>query len=316
MKLTRRTQDSHWPSTRTAIIGALGIPFVYILVATAYILFSGHVAAMFAQDAKELAAIESIKGFVFVLVTGSLLFVLCFLWRRKMQRQTMLLVQSEKDSVVAMASASVAHDLNNLLMALSGLLEGLEDQEQGNEFLITMRKGLQVGIDELSQLSKSLVQTARQLEPNEKQEIELSERLLAIVRLLKKHPDVQKCKLKADHICPVRIYMNATLFEQVVLNLVINAAQAAGPNGVVELSLRQRDGTVVLQVDDNGPGINPMEYERIFSPGYTTKDNGSGLGLLCVRAFADSCNARISIERSKLGGAAFLIQIPAKESGK
>ena len=305
---------AHWRSRQSPLMGALAIPLVYVAVATAYIFFSGRIAAMIAQNAQELAAIESAKGYVFVLVTGVLLFILCFLWLRRMHVQTTLLVQSERRSVAGMASASVAHDLNNLLMALCGLLEGLKGQEQGNAFLISMREELEVSIDALSHLSKSLVRAARQFEPDAEQEIQMAEWLPLIVKLLSKHPDVRKCALKVHDICPARIRLNASLFEQAVLNLVINAAQAAGPDGRVEVSLRPGDGTLVLRVEDSGPGVDPREYGRIFAPGYTTKTNGSGLGLLCVRAFADSCNAMISVERSQLGGAAFLVQMPARQT--
>lgn len=314
MKLKNRPQDSHWRLKQTPIVGALAIPLVYVVVAAAYIFFSSRIAAMFAHDAQELATIESIKGFVFVLVTGVLLFVLCFLWRRRLQGQTMLLVQSERKAGAGMASASIAHDLNNLLMVLSGFLEELKGQEQGNDFLVTMCEELEVSIDALSELSKSLVCAARQLEPGGEQEVDVSTRLALIAQLLSKHPDVRQCKLARNDICSARIRLNTALFEQTVLNLVINAAQAAGPDGEIRLSMERSNDTVVLKVEDSGPGIDPKELERIFSPGYTTKKDGSGLGLLCVRAFADSCNGAVSVESSDLGGALFLVRMPANQT--
>lgn len=311
MALTMRARNSYSTSARTPRFGALAIPLAYVVVATAYIVFSGRIAAMLASDTEHLAAIETVKGLGFVIVTGSLLFVLCFLWRRRLHAQTILLVKSESRAMAGRASGSAAHDLNNLLMALSGLLEGLKDQEQGNAFLTATRRELEVSIDQLSHLSRRLVLAARGMEFGEECDVELSKRIPLIAKLVSRHPDVRRCTLTIPSIDPVKVRLNVSLFEQAVLNLIINAAQAAGPGGKVELSVRGSDDTVVLQVDDSGPGISPEDCEAIFAPGYTTKKDGSGLGLLCVRAFADSCNGKVSIERSKLGGAAFRVQVPA-----
>lgn len=310
MNVARKIADAWSLPPRKPAWGAVTIPLAYVIVSTAYIFFSGRIAKALARDTQQLAAIESVKGFGFVLVTGILLFVLCRLWMRRQEKQQALLVESEKKAVAGMASASVAHDLNNLLMALSGLVEELKDHEQGNDLLITTRTNLETSIEELSQLSKSLVRAARQLEPEGSEVVDVPSRLALVIRLLAKHPDFRRCTLQYAEGPRVSALLNGPLFEQAVLNLLINAAQAAGPGGTVELSVLRRDGTIEVRVDDSGSGITPREARNIFRPGYTTKKDGSGLGLLCVRAFADSCSGSVSVERSKLGGAAFLLRIP------
>jgi signal transduction histidine kinase len=256
-------------------------------------------------------SLSSWKGYGFVIVTGVLLYFLCYLWLRRLQNQTTLLVQSERRSIAGMASASIAHDLNNMLMSLYGFMEELKVSGSEDEFVASAHAELQLRIEELAQLSKSLARAAKRLEPGAVQDIDLSQRINIVAKLLMKHPDVRTCSLQVDALDSAMIRVNAELFDQAALNLVMNAAQAAGPNGEIHLSLRSDDGKAVLQVEDSGPGIDDKELGRIFSPGYTTKTEGSGIGLLSVRAFADSCRANLKVERSQLGGAAFSIEIPA-----
>ena len=142
-------------------------------------------------------------------------------------------------------------------------------------------------------------------------EIELSTRIPYIVRLLTKHPCVHKCALSMPQLDTARVKLNTQLLEQAVLNLILNASQAADAHaGKIELSLKRVEHGVMLQVDDNGHGIPSDLHQDIFTPGYTTKADGSGLGLLCVQAFVDSCGGKIKLEQSTLGGASFQIFIP------
>jgi signal transduction histidine kinase len=69
------------------------------------------------------------------------------------------------------------------------------------------------------------------------------------------------------------------LVAQLLLGLVTNAAEAAGPGGSIELRARREDGGVVLAVADDGPGVAAADRERVFEPFFTTKERGTGLGL-------------------------------------
>jgi len=100
---------------------------------------------------------------------------------------------------------------------------------------------------------------------------------------------------------------------QVVLNLVKNAAEAAGKGGRVEVQVRSEGGAVEVAVGDNGPGLREAEAEaqsRLFEPFYTTKPTGTGLGLAVSRAIAQAHGGDVSAGRSALGGALFTLRVP------
>jgi two-component system sensor histidine kinase HydH len=98
------------------------------------------------------------------------------------------------------------------------------------------------------------------------------------------------------------------------MNLILNSAEATGNSGEILVRLKEDNGTVFLEVHDNGPGISEEIKENIFNPFFTTKKNGNGLGLLSLKIFADQHNGSIDISNSYLGGACFSISFPKKQT--
>lgn len=99
---------------------------------------------------------------------------------------------------------------------------------------------------------------------------------------------------------------------QVLLNLLMNAADATGPAGQVIVKA-ERDGAVVrLIVEDNGPGIHPTVRERLFEPFVTTKEigRGTGLGLAACRGLVESALGTIQVDESYAKGARFVVELP------
>ena len=295
---------------RRAAASAGALALLYVVISTVYIGTSGYLATHFARDAEQLQRIETMKGTAFVMVTGLLLFALCFVWRKRLQRQEKLLVRNECRAVAGMCSASVAHDLRNLLMALDGLIEGLRDQKRDESFLSALGDELEQSVRKLSRLSHSLVRSAQEVDATKNEKVDVRELLQTAITLLQKHPDARNCDLVLNSPPDVSLVVNVPLFEQAILNLIVNAAQATGGGGRVEIVVEEENDEILLEIHDSGPGIPEKEADVVFEPGYTTKESGTGLGLLCVRAFAASCNGRIILNRSRLGGAAVGIGIP------
>ena len=291
---------------RSAAVSAL----VYVVLATTYILVSGRIATRLAGSVEQLQAIEAAKGLVFVGVTGVLFFLLSLGWWRNARRQRNLLIQGERRAVASMYAATLAHDLNNLLMGLTGLVEELKEHSHDNAYLARMRDAVEQALRSLAPLAKRIASSARQFQPGDRTDVDLAATLAQIAELARRHPDVRFCDLRVAEVAPAVLPLHKELLEQAVLNLIVNAAQAAGSHGRIELAVRRTAHALVIEVHDDGPGIPPEKAEAIFDAGYTTKGNGSGLGLLSVQAFAAACRGRISVARSPLGGAAFQLAIP------
>jgi len=99
---------------------------------------------------------------------------------------------------------------------------------------------------------------------------------------------------------------------QALMNLVINAVQAVGKNGRVQVSAaRSATGDdLVLRIQDNGPGIPADKLEEIFDPYFTTKPEGIGLGLWIARQIAVAHGGALRTENAPVGGAIFTLSLP------
>lgn len=97
---------------------------------------------------------------------------------------------------------------------------------------------------------------------------------------------------------------------QVVYNLVTNAIRAMGGRGTVTLTTGVAGGTAWLAVADSGPGVPLQHQPRLFTPYFTTRDDGSGLGLAVSRRLAEAQGGSLSLQSTSDGGATFILRLP------
>lgn len=95
-----------------------------------------------------------------------------------------------------------------------------------------------------------------------------------------------------------------------LINLVANALAAAGPSARVAIRVRTRPGTVDIAVSDNGPGVPVSLRERIFEPFYTSRSDGTGLGLAVVRSVAEAHGGSVRVDENVVPGACFVVSLP------
>jgi two-component system sensor histidine kinase FlrB len=109
---------------------------------------------------------------------------------------------------------------------------------------------------------------------------------------------------------------NANILLSALQNLTNNALQVMHPGGTLSLSLRPGVcDTMELSVADTGPGISDSVKDNLFKPFFTTRSNGTGLGLAVVRAVAQAHGGSVRVEKSASGGCDFVVQLPcAQES--
>jgi signal transduction histidine kinase len=119
----------------------------------------------------------------------------------------------------------------------------------------------------------------------------------------------------ADGLLPVlgdRIQL-----QQVLLNLILNAAEAMGsveegPRELV-ISTEQNHAGALVAVRDSGPGIDPAHLDRVFDAFYTTKSSGTGMGLSICRSIIDAHGGKLWAEANEPRGAVFQFTLPAAQ---
>ena len=107
-----------------------------------------------------------------------------------------------------------------------------------------------------------------------------------------------------------RVTLGHERIMQVLLNMLMNAADATGPSGKVVLRAERNSAVVRLIVEDNGPGIHPTVRERLFEPFVTTKAGGLGVGLSICRIIVEAHGGQLQAEDNPGGGTIFRFTLP------
>ena len=100
------------------------------------------------------------------------------------------------------------------------------------------------------------------------------------------------------------------MLSMMLLNLILTAADATRGRGRIDVSLRRGDSEVVLEVNDDGPGVPAERRGTIFDAFYSSKAHGTGLGLLTVKVSAEEHGGLVAVDDSELGGARFRVSLP------
>ena len=225
------------------------------------------------------------------------------------------ITQSEKLSSLGRMIAGVAHELNNPLTSVIGYAQLLHTMPPGEKFsarLDTIRKEA----ERCRRIVQNLLRFARTHTP-ERRPFSLNEIVESMAQLLAYPVRSSGCHivLDLDRAVP-SVVGDAHEIEQAVVNLVTNAQQAmtaAETPGAITLKTScGPDGQVVLEVDDEGPGISDHAIARIFDPFFTTKPTGqgTGLGLWLVYNAVYAHGGTISASASASGGARFRLAFP------
>jgi two-component system sensor histidine kinase HydH len=104
---------------------------------------------------------------------------------------------------------------------------------------------------------------------------------------------------------------DATLMRQSLLNLLINAVEALGTDGMIDVQLEKTSRSVRILIHDNGHGITEHVLKKIFIPFFTTKPHGTGLGLSLVQKIVLAHNGRIEVQSAPGQGTRFTVTLPA-----
>lgn len=231
------------------------------------------------------------------------------------------LVQSERLASVGRLAAGLAHEIGNPLSAILGFQElllggGLSPQDE-REFLERMKREterIHRVLRDMLAFARPVV-VARESAPEAPGSVrEAVDDVLALVTPQKTFRD-----LAIDAAIPgdlPRIALASPRLVQVLLNLLLNAADAAPREGgrITLRAVRAPGSRVRLTVEDNGPGIAKEIRDRLFEPFATTKEpgKGTGLGLAVCRGLIEAAGGTLAAEDGASGGARFVIELPAE----
>jgi signal transduction histidine kinase len=229
--------------------------------------------------------------------------------RNELSEKNRQLERRKRLAALGEMAAGMAHEIRNPLGGIelyASMLARDVAQQPGSLQLVTK---ISSGVKRLEMLVSQVLQFSREIQPQFAR-ADLSELVDQSVELAgeRLHQEID-CRVNGPRPMPVRV--DPLLIGQAILNLLINAIEAVGDCGKIDIawSAEDSDGRFRLSIRDSGPGIPSDVLDRIFNPFFTTKETGTGLGLAIVHRIAEAHEGTITAANAPHGGAIFEIRI-------
>lgn len=215
--------------------------------------------------------------------------------------------ESEKLAVIGQMATAIAHEIKNPLSALKGFTQLQQEKDKADEqyYPIMLNE-----IDRINSIVTDLLVLGK---PNTG--IKFPKSLLDIIQyvvtITEPHTVRKNIKIELNgNVSPV-LLCDENQLKQVFINLVKNAMEAMQDGGTVTINFEEKDGFAVFSVEDEGCGIEPDKISKLGDPFYTTKQNGTGLGLMVTKKIIEEHNGEFFINSELHKGTTVTVKIPA-----
>lgn len=242
---------------------------------------------------------------------------------QSLQRAQNQLVKSEKLAAIGQLTASMAHEINNPIAVLQGNLD-LVREIMGHQ-IDPVRSELKLMDQQVDRIRLIVTQLLQYARPNDYagyvEAVDVNATVRSSLVLVEHQMARTNINIQLNLTATEWVQLNRQELSQVLINLMINAIQAMPHGGILDLHSCDRANDenkpgVLLEVSDSGAGLTPVVLERLFSPFFTTKKDGNGLGLWVSLGLVERYGGNISAEnRSREGdpairGAIFRVWLP------
>ncbi|MBK05948.1 MAG: hypothetical protein CL920_01235 [Deltaproteobacteria bacterium] len=228
-----------------------------------------------------------------------------------LERAQLELVEREKMATIGRMAAGVAHEVGNPLSAIMGYSDLLRSSDTWTEVERDLAERVYKETKRIDGIIRELLDFSRPVDIKEPGDPRRAiEETIELLELQKRFGGME-VKLELEASLPL-VKLSSPRLVQVLLNLLLNAADASKQEGHIVIEGRMEGEEVWLSVTDDGPGIEPDAKGRLFEPFFTTKAPGEGIGLglaLCHR-WVTSTGGSLEVDDTYTDGAKFFIKLP------
>lgn len=228
----------------------------------------------------------------------------------RLERSQGALVRSEKLALAGLMAARVAHDIRNPMSSIKMQIQLLRERVHDEQNCALADATLH-DVAQVETVISDLIEVAR---PGDlkRQPTPLSEVVDDVLQRLAPQLAYRKITVETalDESVPA-VQLDPSRFRQALMNVVVNAADAMPAGGALSIAVRMAGGRIVLEVCDDGIGVDPSVRSRIFEPFVSTKRDGVGLGLVNAKAVVESHGGRINLAPREPRGTRVVISLPA-----
>jgi len=234
-------------------------------------------------------------------------------------RQLELKLEEEKRlAYVGKIAAGMAHEIRNPLSSVKMNIQMIEDRlgefgEKESQYLMNKVVRIHRETARLEESVNNFLAFARP-KPLERRWTDLNRAIDNVVEFLEPACTNDGIRIVRDYSPDLpQAYIDPDQLGQAVENLVRNAQQAIGKDGIIEIYTGRRNDGLEIRVSDDGPGIPPDDQDKIFEIFFTTKEAGSGLGLTIVNQIAEAHGGGVSFDTIENRGTTFTIHLPVRQ---
>lgn len=222
----------------------------------------------------------------------------------------MLMIRSEKMNIVGELSASIAHELRNPLTAVKGFFQMLQDMYEGSSMYFEV---IEEELSRIEQISSELLTLAKPHSENRGM-YNVVRLIEDVVTLLTPQANMKNIELiQESALGDLWAECENTKIKQVFINLVKNAIESMDQSGSIKMQTSRTGESIQVQIIDEGKGMPEEALKKLGEPFYTTKEKGTGLGLMVCFQIIESHGGTLKAESKIDQGTTFTITLPAKE---
>jgi signal transduction histidine kinase len=256
---------------------------------------------------------------VFYFAIGGLIGLLVDRERRIRARQeetALQLERSQRLSLMGQMAASVAHEIKNPLASIKGAVEIINSPATSTDERREFEGIVASEIGRIDRIVREFLDFGR---PREiaPQRADLSATVSAATKQMERQVNDKGLELVTMIESDIIAEIDGESIHQLVLNLLLNAIEASGSGGAIEVRLeRTTDNAAIIAVRDRGKGITKEEIARVFEPFYTSKSSGTGLGLAIAQSIVTKHNGKIEVDSEPRRGTTFRVILPLTGEAK
>lgn len=229
------------------------------------------------------------------------------------------LVQAAKLAGIGKVTAGIAHEINNPLNNISLTAEVLEEdmEEMDTAERLELVGDILAQAGRAREVVRHLLEFSRSRKPRAWQRTDMVHLIRHTLSMLRNNLRINQILVKTDlPSSPLYVMGNQNQLQQVLVNLVLNASQAMGIGGQLRIVAGVEGDRAVIEVHDNGLGIPADALGQVFEPFFTSKSDGTGLGLSVSHSIIREHKGEISVTSEVGRGTTFRIALPFEEGGE
>ncbi|MES1044462.1 GHKL domain-containing protein [Heyndrickxia oleronia] len=248
---------------------------------------------------------------LFIFSNAVVVFLLIYLIESQLEKRSLQkeIQNAEKFNVIGQLAASVAHEIRNPMTSIRGFMQILQSS---NRISTSEKEYIKICIDEVDR-ANGIIADYLALGKNHSSEVsklDIVREIKMAIRSLSSFATLNNVQLNFSNLIPIYINGNSQRVQQLFINLIKNGIEATNDNGIIDIEVSTDEKHVYITISDNGEGMSKEAADNFGLPFYSTKEKGTGLGLMVSRQIIEEMHGTITVNSTKGIGTILKLTFP------